>query len=435
MGFWEILVTIAVAATGCICLAIVLSFNEFMFVCYAATHRAKFEETDKKFKYAIIIPARNEAEVISHSLESISKQTYDKEYFDVYVIVENQDDPTVEITKEYGYNILFRTNLENRRRKGYALQEAYEQIKETGIKYDSIMIFDADNILEKNFIEELNKVKATGRYEIGMGYRKSTNSQQNWITGTSTLLFSIMYSLDSKGKAHYIRNVTVCGTGYYIDVAVIEKAGGWIWTTLTEDAELTKYSLAKNITCGYNENAVIYDEQPATLKQMQKQHNRWVLGFLQASGKYKREKRHIGESRREHFLNNYTKMMGVIPLAMIVVIPVLYAIANFVFVGISYIANYESWYFFLISAILALLFSFSLFVFVCVFDIIADRKRLEFKFWFGVKVSLLFIVFFFDFVLAFYRLINKKNREWDVIEHSGKITSKNAKKQIAKKGK
>lgn len=435
MDFWWIFWITTLAATGCISIFVVLSFNEFMFVCYAATHRPKFPETDKKFRYAVIIPARDESEVISHSLESLKAQTYDKDYFDVYVIVERKDDPTIEITEKLGYKVLFRTNLENRKRKGYALQEAYEQIKATGIKYDSVMIFDADNIIDKNFIEQLNRVKATGRYEIGMGYRKSTNSQQNWVTGTSTLLFSIMYALDSKGKAHYIRNVTVCGTGYYIDTSVIDKEGGWIWTTLTEDAEITKYSLAKNITCGYNENAILYDEQPATVKQMRKQHNRWVLGFLQASGKYKREKRHVGETKSEHFLKNYTKMMGIFPLAFIIVTPLLYAITCFVLMGLAYVNNYELWYIYLIAAILSLIFIYSLFVFVSVFDMVADRRGLEFKFKFSFKVSLMFMFFFLDFVLAFFRLLNKNNREWDVIKHSGKVTSKGAKKQINKKDK
>ena len=66
---------------------------------------------------------------------------------------------------------------------------------------------------------------------------------------------------------------------------------------------------------------------------------------------------------------------------------------------------------------------------------VADRRGLEFKFKFGFKVSLMFIFFFLDFVVAFFRLLNKNNRDWDVIKHSGKVTSKGAKKQINKKDK
>src|SRR5574344_1054702 len=60
--------------------------------------------------YAIIIPARNEANVIEGLLKSITKQT---DLTNTYVIVESEDDPTCKITEKYHGNIFVRKDLKN----------------------------------------------------------------------------------------------------------------------------------------------------------------------------------------------------------------------------------------------------------------------------------------------------------------------------------
>lgn len=424
MDFELIFIISSVVAASLVMAAILLCIPMYRYIFYAISHGTPFEDTNQKFKYAVLIPARNESNVIDHVLSSLRSQTYPSEYFDVYVIVERKDDPTVKIVEQFGYNILYRTNLHNRHRKGFAIEEAYEQIKALNKDYDSLMIFDADNFIDKDFITELNKVRATGA-EVGMGYRKSTNSHKNWISGCSTLLFSMMYSLGSKGKAHFAKKVTICGTGYYIQMKLIEKEGGWIWNTLTEDAELTKYCMAKNIICDYNENAVIFDEQPTSFKQMNDQHLRWVWGFAQSTGKHKVSKKRGDVSRKQHLYNRYIHRVGIIPLVFVVISPFAYSIICFVFMGLAYVINNPSWVNFMLGAISGLTLLIIMFFTCTSFGIITDRKNLQFSFWFGTKVSLSFIIFLFDFVFAFFRgLFSKKSREWKVIEHSGEVTNK-----------
>lgn len=67
-------------------------------------------------KFCILIPARNESKVIENLLVSITKQTYEVKP-DVYVIVEEKTDPTINICKKYQMNYFIRTEIEGRRRK------------------------------------------------------------------------------------------------------------------------------------------------------------------------------------------------------------------------------------------------------------------------------------------------------------------------------
>ena len=53
-----------------------------------------------KNKLALIIPARNEGKAVLPLFESISNQTYDRNNFDVFVVVKEYDDPVIEYAKE-----------------------------------------------------------------------------------------------------------------------------------------------------------------------------------------------------------------------------------------------------------------------------------------------------------------------------------------------
>lgn len=410
---------------------IVLGLHEIIYVFWALTHRCHAPETDKKFKYAVLVPARNESSVIGNSLNSLKAQTYDPDYFDVYVIVEDENDPTVKMTTDLGYNYVVRTNLENRRRKGYALDDAYQHIVQSGKHYDAYIIFDADNVIDPHFIEEINKLKATG-VQVGSGFRKSTNVNSNWISGTSTLLFAIIYCLDGKGKSKFIKKVNICGTGHFLDSSILEKEGGFIWHSLTEDVEFTKYCYANNIICGFNEDAIFYDEQPETIKMMQVQHVRWIAGFASVSRTYTKKVWHNIFHNKGRKFANYSYLIDIIPLILIVVGLIGYGIIMIVFGGLAFANKCWEWEWnwgevalgLGITSLLVL--HFIMFV-VCLITCIREHKNLQMKPWITFISCFLFTYYFVDFIPAFFKSLRKKNREWTVIEHKGKVTTKGAK--------
>ena len=59
----------------------------------------------EKRRIALLIPARDESRVIGDLFDSILRQTYDRENFDVNVIVKRADDPTVEMAKKLGFSV------------------------------------------------------------------------------------------------------------------------------------------------------------------------------------------------------------------------------------------------------------------------------------------------------------------------------------------
>lgn len=87
------------------------------------------KEKNNKGKFAILIPARDESRVIEELLNSILNQTRKIDSDDVYVIVEEESDKTVEIVKNKNMNIVFRHDL-SKKRKGYALDDVIKEILE-----------------------------------------------------------------------------------------------------------------------------------------------------------------------------------------------------------------------------------------------------------------------------------------------------------------
>lgn len=411
-------------------LAILFGLHEFIYVIWALTHRCHAIKSDKKFKYAVLIPARNESMVINGIFSSLQKQTYDHNYFDVYVIVEDITDPTVEIAKKYGYSYVVRTELENRRRKGYALDDGYQYIIKQNKKYDAFIIFDADNVVEPNYIEELNNLKGMG-YEVGSGIRKSTNTNTNWISGTSTLLFAFIYCVDGKGKSKFIKKVNICGTGYFLNSTILEKEGGFVWHSLTEDVEFTKYCYANDINCGYNEDAVFYDEQPETMSQVRIQHTRWIGGFCSVANKYTKQIWHNIFHNKGRKFANYTYIIDITSLVFFVVGLFGYGVIMIVFGGLA-IAN-KSWTWdwnwgltdmalgFTSLVLLYVLMFLSSFI-ICV----REYKTLQMKMSIALRSCLLFPLYFMDFIPAFFKSLKKKNKEWIAIEHKGKVNTKGA---------
>lgn len=237
-----------------------------------------------KPRVAILVAARDESKVIAGLLESIQRQTVNVSPEDVYVIVETLDDPTVQICKRYHNTVILREDL-NKQRKGYALDEAIRQILARDRRYDAYFIFDADNILSEDYLEEMLKIYVAG-YEIATGYRNSKNGNTNVISAVSSLTFSMINVMGNRNRATHGANIIFSGTGYYIAGDLIEEWQGWPFQSLTEDYELSLYATLHSLTTFYNEKAMFYDEQPTKYRQTVAQRVRWIKGYFSARKKY-----------------------------------------------------------------------------------------------------------------------------------------------------
>lgn len=310
-------------------ISFVLLLQKIIYHIFGLFPSKRFPDAKKDHKYAILIPARNESAVIEGLLKSIKNQTYDKNMMKAYVIVESLDDPTCEIVKKYENTEIFvREHLENKG-KGYALDECVKHIFASGEKYEAFFIFDADNVLDKNFMTEMNKTFDAG-YKMCLGYRNSKNWNDGWVASCSALTFSMINTFQNKSRARFNRNVTISGTGFYISADVLEELGGWDFVTLTEDYEISMYSVLKNLKSTYNEYAEFYDEQPTSLKTSWNQRIRWVKGYDQVNKKYQKKIIKSALVDKENRLSKLEYGLSILPVMTLLASTILYAIFTLV---------------------------------------------------------------------------------------------------------
>jgi cellulose synthase/poly-beta-1,6-N-acetylglucosamine synthase-like glycosyltransferase len=237
-------------------------------------------------RFAVLISARNEELVLPQLLDSIKHQNYPAELIDIFVAADNCTDSTAEVARKAGAVVWERQNKE-KIGKGYALAFLLDNIKEcySDIIYDGYLILDADNLLDVNYIAEMNKSFSEG-YRILTSYRNSKNYDSNWIAAGYSLWFLREAKYLNRSRHRINVSCAVSGTGFLVHRDIIEKNGGWKHFLLTEDIEFTVDSVLQGETIGICERAVLYDEQPVTFAQSWRQRLRWAKGFLQVFGKY-----------------------------------------------------------------------------------------------------------------------------------------------------
>ena len=247
----------------------------------------KFKPAKNKHKYAILIAARNEKAVIGNLLDSIKKQDYPQELLTTFVVADNCTDNTAEIARNCGAICYERFDNEHKT-KGFALQYLLEKIEEDygRMSFEGYFIFDADNLLKKDYISRMNDAFDSGE-KIITSYRNTKNFDENWVASTYALHWIRSIRCNHRARSVFRLATNIQGTGFLFTNEIVKN--GWKYTSLTEDRALTADAVAQGYRITYNDEAMFYDEQPISLKIALRQRLRWSKGHLQAfaeSGPY-----------------------------------------------------------------------------------------------------------------------------------------------------
>lgn len=242
------------------------------------TSLIKFKEkpmlTDKKHRFIIALPANNEESVIGNLIKSLQMQDYDKSLYDIYVIADNCTDGTANVARENGA-IVYERFDEDKKTKGYALNWFLDKMKDKKDDYDALLVFDADNVVDKNFLNVMNKKLCQGEVLV-QGYRDIKNPTDTWVSGGYAIFYWTMNRLYHLARYNMGLSPLINGTAFMVkwDILIDE---GWNTKTLTEDIEFALINISKGVKLGWAKDAIVYDEQPLTFKQSWKQRERWSV--------------------------------------------------------------------------------------------------------------------------------------------------------------
>ena len=271
-----LIVNVAIAVLFTLCY-----LYQFIYVIVALIKDTKKYPEGAKNRFAVIISARNERDVIANLVDSVKRQTYPSDLIDVFVCADNCTDDTAAIAREAGANVYERFN-KTEVGKGFALNYLFHKIFDDYGReyYNAYLILDADNLLDENYMAEMNKTFSKG-HRIITSYRNSKNYGTNWITAGYALWFLREAVYLNKPRMILNNSAAVSGTGFMVHRDIINENDGWKYYLLTEDIEFSVDSIIKGEKIAYCAGAMLYDEQPETFRQSWNQRLRWAKGYLQ----------------------------------------------------------------------------------------------------------------------------------------------------------
>ncbi len=358
----------------------------------------------KDHRFMAIVPAHNEEAVIKNLVESLKAQNYNKDLYDIYVIADNCTDNTAKIAREAGAIVYERFN-NSKKTKGYALDWFLQQKIKEDAQYDAFFVFDADNIVDPDFIKNMN-VKLCQGEDVVQGYRDIKNPTDSWITAGYALFYWTMHRFYHLARYNLGLSPLLNGTGFMVRFDVV-KPQGWDTVTLTEDIEFSLKRIIKGKKLGWATDAIVYDEQPVGFKQSWSQRSRWTVGHMQCIKEYTKD---LAVAAKENkTMMNFDGLLYIVGSIPMFVITIVLLLTNFIMYGASQMTETEL----IINIFRYLIPTFLLPIGTAVIAMYLDRRPIKPM----IKGLLCYPLFMGSWLLINFKCLFKRETTWEKINH------------------
>ena len=285
-----------------------------------------FTKAKTQNRFAILIPAYKQDDVIEHTVASILGQVYPMRLFDVVVISDHQSEMTNMKLAQYPITLLTPDFEESTKAK--SLQYAILNLPEFKI-YDIALVLDADNIVGQEFLTQVNDAFETAATKAIQLHRISRN-RDTAAARMGSIFEEINNNIFRRGHIIMGMSAALAGSGTAYDF-------NWFKTnimkakTAGEDKELEALLLRQGYFIDYFDNILVYGEKKRTTIKMNEQHGRWAWQQIQnfirnirfLPGAIFRKQYDLADKIIQWMLVPRTNMVGIIML-MSIILPFIY---------------------------------------------------------------------------------------------------------------
>jgi biofilm PGA synthesis N-glycosyltransferase PgaC len=230
-------------------------------------------------KLCVIIPAKDEEVGIGKTIQSILAA--DVAPMDVYVIDDGSGDQTSRIAVALGVNVMRNEVNQGKARSIKRVCSEYELLERYGV----ICLMDADTAVSPNYFREVHKGFEDPKVVAVCGRPMSV--PYNWLTAYRCLgyFWTHMIYRGAQSKMGVINVAPGCASSYRSETF---QQLDWNKDTLVEDMDVTIQIHRKNLgKIVYRPEAIVYTQDPRTLRDYTKQMNRWYTGTWQIAKKHR----------------------------------------------------------------------------------------------------------------------------------------------------
>lgn len=232
-------------------MSIFIGYN-CIFITAAFLRKKKRENKPQDIqKFAVIFPAYKEDNVICHSVENFLKQDYPREKYDVIVVSDNMKEGTNDKLASFPIKLFLPKFKESMKYK--SIQYALNNLN----GYDRVIIMDADNLVEINFLSQVNIQTQNGVVLQAHRTYKNVNTKVAVWDGISEAINNTIYR---RGHVALGLSAALIGSGMVFDFNWL-KENIRHCSTFAEDKELEILLAQNNIPVDYADDIYVYDEK------------------------------------------------------------------------------------------------------------------------------------------------------------------------------
>ena len=276
MDFWDILTYTDLALYILVSLT-VLYMAVFAFASQFSRH-SSVPKTKKQNRFIILIPAHKAERNVERTTSSILGQTYPQRLFDVTVIADHCSEMTNFRLAQQPITLLTPDFEKSSRAK--SLQLAINNLPQFKI-YDIVIILNAGNIVEPEFLQQMNDAYEAAGTKCIQAHRLSQN--RDTVTSRLSAIFEeINNSICRRGHITVGLSAATSGSGMAFDFNWFKQN---IATAKTnwEDKELEALLLRQHIFVDYFDDIPVYDEKTRHAEEFNRQRRNWVLSQIGSS--------------------------------------------------------------------------------------------------------------------------------------------------------
>ena len=241
-------------------------------------------ETKPVTTFLILFPAYKEDVVIVSSVQSVLRQDYPKELYHIGVISDHMQPETNEQLSQLPITLLQPSFEKSSKAKAlqYAITNYELQQSKFGMRNselpDYVVVLDADNVVEPDFLSRLDAVCQQG-HRVIQCHRTAKNSN-NSIAALDGISEEINNSLFRRGQSRVGLSASLIGSGMCFDYELFAKDVMQL-SSAVEDRELEGLLARQGVHIHYADDIMVYDEKVSNGENFQRQRLRWMSGQVQ----------------------------------------------------------------------------------------------------------------------------------------------------------
>ena len=233
-------------------------------------------------RFAVLVPAYNEEQVIGSMLASLHAVDYPKDLFSVHVVADNCTDGTAAVVRGSGFE-LHERNLPNRPGKGPGLQWLIGELRANAVPYDALVFIDADTEVDPGFFRAMDRQLASGA-KVVQGHYAVRDDGDSPVVAFRSAAMAARTFLRPLGREAIGGSAGLHGNGMMFRSDQVDTLR---WSDhLTEDVELHLELLLDGLKVSFAPDARIAAEMPDTVDASRSQHERWERGRLELARRF-----------------------------------------------------------------------------------------------------------------------------------------------------